>query len=92
MENIKFHYDREADVMYFSLGMPKKAKTLEITDDFILRLNPETQEVVGLTIVDFSKYFSLFKKLPEEGYITPDEVLKSGIDKGVEEMGSSINI
>ena len=30
MENIKFHYDREADVMYFSLGLPKKAKTLEI--------------------------------------------------------------
>ena len=92
MENIKFHYDRDADVMYFSLGIPKKAKTLEITDDFILRLNPETQEVVGLTIVDFSKHFSLFKKLPEEGYITPNEVLKSGIDKGVEEMGSSINI
>jgi len=39
MENIKFHYDREADVMYFSLGLPKKAKTLEIADDFILRTN-----------------------------------------------------
>ena len=92
MENIKFHYDREADVMYFSLGMTKKAKTIEITDDFILRLNPETHEVVGLTIVDFSKHFSLFKKLPEDGYFTPDEVLKSGIDKGIEAMGSGMNI
>ncbi len=87
MENIKFHYDRGADVMYFSLGRPKKAKTLEITDDFILRINPETQEVVGLTIIDFSKHFSLFKKFPAEGYITPDEVFKIGISKGVEEMG-----
>ena len=76
MENIKFYYDRESDVMYFSLGMPKKAKTLEIADDFILRLSPETQEVVGLTIVDFSKHFSLFRKLPEEGLITPEDVLK----------------
>jgi len=90
MENIKFHYDKEADVIYFSLGMPKKAKTLEITDDFILRLNPETQEVVGLTIVDFSRHFNLFKKLPKEGYITPDEVLKSGVDKAGEEIGSSL--
>jgi len=92
MENIKFHYDRDADVMYFSLGIPQKAKTLEITDDFILRLNPETQEVVGLTIVDFSKHFSLFKKLPDEGYITPEEVLKPDVLKGVEEVGSRINI
>lgn len=76
MENIEFHYDKEADVMYFSLGMPKKAKTLEITDDFVLRLDPETQEVVGLTIVDFSKHFSVLKKLPDQGYITPDEMLK----------------
>ncbi len=76
MENIKFHYAREADVMYFSLGLPKKAKTLEIADDFILRLDPETQEVIGLTIVDFSKHFSVFKKLPDQGYITPDEMLK----------------
>ncbi len=76
MENIGFHCDREVDVMYFSLGMPKKAKTLELANDFILRLHPETQEVVGLTIVDFSKHFSIFKELPEEGYITPEEVLK----------------
>lgn len=76
MENINFHYDREADVMYFSLGMPKKAKTIEIANDFILRLNSENQEVVGLTIVDFSKYFPLFKKLPEEGHITSEEILK----------------
>ena len=53
-------------MIYFSLGMPKKAKTLEVADDFILRLNPETREVVGLTIVDFYKHFYLFKELPEE--------------------------
>ncbi|OHB47174.1 MAG: hypothetical protein A2106_06085 [Planctomycetes bacterium GWF2_40_8] len=76
MDNINFHYDREADVMYFSLGMPKKAKTLELADDFILRLDLETRGIVGLTIIDFSKHFPLFKELPEDGYITPDEILK----------------
>ena len=38
-----------------------------------------SQEVVGLTIVDFSKHFSMFKKLPDQGYIAPDEMLKEVI-------------
>lgn len=92
MGDIRFHYDRDADVMYFSLGMPKKAKTVEITADFILRLDPETREAVGLTIVDFSKHFSQFKKLPDEGYIAAEEVLKPGLSKAAGETGSGINI
>jgi len=77
MQNIKFHYDEEADVAYFSVGKPKKAKTIELADDFILRLDPETQEVVGLTVIDFSKHFSVFKgRFPVEGYIVAEEMMK----------------
>ena len=49
-----YAYDREADVMYFYFDRPRKAKTIELNGDFLLRLDPKTQEVVGMTGVDCS--------------------------------------
>ena len=54
---VQFHYDREADVLYLSVGKPQKAKTIEIGEDFVLRLNPKSGQVVGMTIINFSKHF-----------------------------------
>lgn len=34
--------------MYFSFARPKKAKTIELNDDFLMRLDPATEEVWGL--------------------------------------------
>jgi len=53
--NSVIHYDPEADVLYISFGEPKLAEGLDIGDSTILRVNPETEEIVGLTILDFSK-------------------------------------
>ena len=53
--NLKIHYDSEADVLYISFGESKPAEGLGIGDGTILRVDPETDEVVGLTIFDFSK-------------------------------------
>jgi uncharacterized protein YuzE len=53
--NSVIHYDSEADVLYISFGEPQPAEGLDIGDGTILRVNPETDEVVGLTILDFSK-------------------------------------
>jgi len=58
-KKIEYNYDKEADVMYLSLGRPQSAFTLKIAEDFILRLHPKTREVVGITIIDFSQHFSL---------------------------------
>jgi uncharacterized protein YuzE len=49
------HYDSEANVLYISFGEPKPAEGLDIGDGTILRVDPETEEVVGLTILDFTK-------------------------------------
>ena len=67
-----FAYDREADVMYLFKGKPQRAKTAEIGEDFILRLDAKTGEVVGLTIVDFSRHFPVFRsgakrRFPDRG-------------------------
>ncbi len=49
------HYDEEADVLYISFGEPKPAEGIDIGDRTILRVDTETEEVVGLTILNFSK-------------------------------------
>ena len=56
-KEVQFHYDREADVLYLSVGRPQRAKTVEMGEDFILRLHSKTAEVIGVTIIDFSRHF-----------------------------------
>jgi len=53
--NSVIHYDAEADVLYISFGEPRPSESLDIGDVTILRINPKTEEVVGLTILDFSR-------------------------------------
>lgn len=53
-----YFYDTEADVLYFSKGEPRPdAESEEIGDDVVARLDPKTKEVVGFTILNFSKRF-----------------------------------
>ncbi len=47
-------YDREADVLYLSIGEPRPAISREIGDDVLLRLDPVTQDVIGLTVLNLS--------------------------------------
>ena len=47
-------YDREADVLYLSVGDPRPAVSREIGDDVLLRVDPDSGEVVGLTILNLS--------------------------------------
>jgi uncharacterized protein YuzE len=74
-KEIQFHYDREADVLYLSVGKPQRAKTVEMGEDFILRLHPKTGQVVGITIIDFSRHFPQLKaaqiKFPVNGSFDP---------------------
>jgi uncharacterized protein YuzE len=47
-------YDQEADVLYLSVGEPRPAISREVGDDVLLRVDPETGAVVGLTILNLS--------------------------------------
>ena len=53
--NKRVLYDSEADVLYISFGEPRPAEGLDIGDGTILRVDPEADEVIELTIFDFSK-------------------------------------
>jgi len=50
----RIHYARK-DVLYISFRKPKPAEGIDIGDGTILRIDPKTEEVVGLTILNFSK-------------------------------------
>lgn len=49
--NLDWEYDREADVLYISVGKPKEAEGMDIGEGTIARLDPQSGEVVGLTII-----------------------------------------
>lgn len=67
---LNFLYDKEADVLYVSKGKPSKSDASdEERDEIVVRRDPTTKQVKGLTIINFSKKASnktLPVKLPAE--------------------------
>lgn len=51
-KNIQWDYDAEADVLYISIGKPRKAEGVDIGEGTIVRVNPRTKEIVGFTIIN----------------------------------------
>lgn len=77
-KKLYYHYDREADVMYFYFERQGKAKTVGLNEDFLLRLDSVTEEVAGLTIIGFSRHFSFLQgKVPDDGEVETRTVLKT---------------
>ena len=56
-KRLNFSYDQEGDVLDISLGKPQKAISEEVKEDFYVRLKPNTKEVVGFMILNFSSRF-----------------------------------
>ena len=52
---VQLHYDSEADVLYVSFGSPRVAEGIDLGENTILRVDPDTGEIVGITIINFSK-------------------------------------
>lgn len=55
LENVKdfIDYDEDADVLYVSIGKPRKAVSREIEDGILVRCDINTDEVVGVTILHY---------------------------------------
>jgi uncharacterized protein YuzE len=62
-------YDREVDVAYLSFGKPRPSVSEEVDDYVLVRRDPKTNKVTGVTIVNFSPYFDgkneMKVKIPE---------------------------
>lgn len=49
-------YDKDADVLYISQGKPSpRDETSETAEEVVVRKNPKTGEIKGLTILHFLK-------------------------------------
>ena len=54
-DGFNISYDEEADVLYISLGSAQPAIALETGDGDLMRVDPETDELVGITVLDFKE-------------------------------------
>ena len=54
---IKIVYDSEADVLYVTRGKREYTDYVEHSEDVILRFEPETKRLIGITIIGFSQHF-----------------------------------
>jgi len=55
--NLDIDYDEYADVLYIAFGKPCSAISVETNNGDVIRLDPYTDEVVGITIHDFKKRY-----------------------------------
>lgn len=62
-KEIKIAYDDAGDVLDISIGDPEKAISKEVEEDFFLRVNPVSGEVVGFSILNFRKWFKSSKDI-----------------------------
>jgi len=49
---IKWDYDDEADVLYISFGNPKDAEGIDIGEGTIIRVQPGSNVISGVTIIN----------------------------------------
>jgi uncharacterized protein YuzE len=53
-KKVNSYFDKEADVLYISFGEPVFSEVLESGSDTLIRFDPETFEITGVTILNFS--------------------------------------
>jgi uncharacterized protein YuzE len=55
MKDLHFSYDQQADVLYIAFDKGRKASSVSLNDNLLLRFDAQTGEAVGLTVLDFSR-------------------------------------
>ena len=55
--DLKISYDDEADILYISFGKPRPGIAVEANDDNFIRVDPYTDRIVGITILNFRERF-----------------------------------
>lgn len=74
-EKVEVSYDRESDVLYLSIGKPRPAVTRGETNGLLVRADPQTHQVVGLTVLDYEKKFRQLDDISWiEKHSLPDEI------------------
>ncbi len=67
--NITGFYDQEADVLYISLGEPREAVAVDISDGVIARYNEDSETIVGITLIGLRQ--RVLKELNRKLHVLP---------------------
>jgi uncharacterized protein YuzE len=59
---LNFFYDKKGDILDISIGPPQPAISDEMGNDIIIRHHPETDEIIGFTILNFERRFEQNEK------------------------------
>ena len=54
MRDLHFSYDQQADVLYIAFDKGRKASSVSLNDNLVLRFDAQTGKAIGLTILEFS--------------------------------------
>lgn len=57
IDSIKISYDKLADILYVSFGEQRTGIAEEINNGIFMRVDPDSSEMVGITILDFCDRF-----------------------------------
>jgi len=57
MPKLVISYDAGVDVLYISIGESRPGIAVECDDGDFIRIDPDTSEVVGITLLDFRERF-----------------------------------
>jgi uncharacterized protein YuzE len=70
-------YDAEGDVLYLHVGAPSEAEGEETPEGHVLRFEPGTQRIVGLTVIN-ARWL-----LDRDGFlrVTVPEIVKASADE-----------
>ncbi len=88
-KTLGLHYDKEGDVLYIYFDKPFEAVCVEEEEELLIRVDPETSEVIGYTIIDF---LARFDKLAQHAIQLPLVInpatldLKQGATQALERL------
>ena len=77
-------YDARLDTLFIEIGGPEEALSEHLVDNIMLRINPDTLQVVGLEILDFLSDFLPNNRLI--GDMSRELGLQEGVDSQIELM------
>lgn len=64
MKDLHLSYDQDADILYIAFDKGRKASSVSLNDNLVLRFDAQSGEAVGLTILDFSRLMRETETLP----------------------------
>lgn len=90
MKKTTMQYDAEGDVLYISFGEPKLCISEQVDDGIFLRYADDTNELNGITIVNFSQNVKGINQLQDHLITDGTEIAETSTIYGEGTRSSSI--